>query len=287
MVGLALCGGGIKCAAHLGVLRVFQHHGIDFDIIAGSSAGALAGALYASGRSLDEIDRDLRQMHPRDVVRFTVGRHGLGDYRRFRRFLQTVIGQKRIEHLPRRLVITAVDLACGRTCLLEEGDLADAVYASCALPGVFQPLCRDGQVLMDGSLLEPLPVAALRQRGARVCVGVYFQRSPAAREPASAVEVIHRSFQVMMHEMARPSLDQADVLVQPDVGSCSIFDFSRLQDCLDAGIAAARQVLPLLQQRLAAAGAAAEPDTGVLPAAMTAPVTAGEPRFQEDPAPTA
>ena len=245
MWGLALSGGGVKCAAHLGVLKVLQRHGVEFDLIAGSSAGALVAVLYGLGTDLAELERRATQLRWQEIIGWRISRQGLGDPNRFLRLLRSLTRGVRLEDLPRRVLVTATDLRHGTPHIFERGEAAEAIYASCALPGLFPPLQRDGRVLVDGSVLSPLPVDLLKRHGARHCVGVLFD-GLGGYEPRSLLASARRCFDVMLNKLAADVRTSADILVTPALGDCGSFDFRQIRVCIAEGERAAQAVLPAL-----------------------------------------
>lgn len=261
MLGLALAGGGTKCAAHLGVLKVFRRHGIEFDIVAGASAGALVAVLYAMGKDLAEVEEALSTLRRGRVLGWTLGRHGLAHASRFQRFLRELTGGARLEGLSTRVLIPAADLLTGTLHLFVEGDAAEAIYASCALPGLLPPMPLRSELLVDGSAVAPLPVPLLKQHGAEVCVGVYF---PPGRvtAPASAVHTALRSVNILLHQLATVAGSEADLLLTPHVDHVSFLDFQHMGECIRAGERAAEAALPALLQLAGRAGAMVVPRPG-------------------------
>lgn len=242
--GLALCGGGVRCGAHLGVLRVLLEAGYDFPIIAGSSSGAVAGAMYALGMTPEQMERELQASPPR-VFGLRPGLCGLGSSGRFHRWLRDLVGGVKLEELPRQLIVTATDIANARPYLFTQGDLAEALYASSALPGLFSPLAVGEALLADGGLLNPLPVEPLRDAGAERLVGVYFCDGP--YRVRHVVHVVARSFHTMMFQMAQRALAGLDLLIEPQVGHYSITDARNLSACVQAGEVAAQHALQQAQ----------------------------------------
>jgi NTE family protein len=229
------------------VLKVLRRHGVEFDIVAGSSAGALVAVLYALGDDLGDVERQSVLLRWHEIIGWRISRHGVGDPRRFLRFLRVVTRGASLEDLPRRVLISATDLTQGTRYVFESGEAAEAIYASCALPGLFPPLRRDGRVLVDGSLLSPLPVDLLKCHGAKLSVGVSF-RGEANEEPRSLFGTIRRSFSVMMDKLETDILMEADMLIRPTVGGCSLLDLRQVQRCVAEGEMAAEAALPKLLQ---------------------------------------
>jgi NTE family protein len=173
-IGLALGGGAARGFAHIGVLRSLMAHGIKPTVIAGTSIGAIVGGLYAAGH-LDEFEHWCRQMTRRRVLGyldFALGGSGLIAGNRLGGKLEDVIGDATFADLPLRLAVIATEIGTGHEIWLTRGLVADAMAASYALPGIFPPKRIGGRWLMDGALVNPLPISAVRALGARLVIAV-------------------------------------------------------------------------------------------------------------------
>ena len=173
-IALALSGGAARGFAHIGVIRTLLAHGIRPDVITGTSIGAAIGGVFAAGR-LDDFEAWARELTRRRVfgyLDFSLAGSGLiGGDRLFRR-LDAVLGDRTFEELSVRMAVVATELRTNHEIWLTRGHLADAVRASCALPGIFPPSRIGGRWLMDGALVNPLPVSAARALGARLVIAV-------------------------------------------------------------------------------------------------------------------
>lgn len=173
-IGLALGGGAARGWAHIGVLRTLHEAGIVPDVIAGTSIGAVVGGCHAAGR-LDELERFARDLSKRRVfglVDFNFGGSGLITGNRLAKLLARGLGEARIEDLRRRFVCVATELGTGHEIWLSKGGLVDSIRASYALPGVFRPVNVHGRWLIDGALVNPVPVSVCRAFGARFVIAV-------------------------------------------------------------------------------------------------------------------
>ena len=173
-IGLALGGGSARGFAHVGVLRVLQKHGIDAQVIAGTSIGALSGGVYAAGR-LDKFEEWARSLTRRRIfsyLDFSIVGSGLIGGTRLAESLTSELGELRIEDLPVKFTAIATEIGTGHEIWLTRGLLAEAMSASYALPGVFPPVSIGGRWLMDGAVVNPVPVSAARAAGARLVIAV-------------------------------------------------------------------------------------------------------------------
>jgi NTE family protein len=173
-IGLALGAGSARGWAHIGVLRALTAAGIEPDIIAGTSIGAVAGGLYVAGEldSLEHFARDLTRRKIFGFLDFNFSGTGLIHGQRLREALETSLKGIQIEGLTRRFVAVATEISTGHETWLGRGYLVDAIRASYALPGIFKPVNIEGRWLFDGALVNPIPVSVCRALGARYVIAV-------------------------------------------------------------------------------------------------------------------
>jgi NTE family protein len=173
-VGIALGSGAARGWAHIGVLRSLERLGIKPEVVCGTSVGALIGGVYLGGR-LDELEEWARQLNKLRLSRLfdlQLGHGGLIAGRRIIEVLHPELRDRVIEHLPRRFACVTTELGTGHEIWLQEGNLVDALRASCALPGLLPPVRIDGRWLIDGALVNPVPVSVCRALGARLVIAV-------------------------------------------------------------------------------------------------------------------
>jgi len=270
-IGLALSGGGARGIAHVGVLKVLERAGVPVHLLAGTSAGGLVGALYAAGLSAHEIEEEALQIfRPRKMMALldrTLPRRGLLEGRKVMDHLAQWLGGLSFDQLRLPLALVAVDLNAKERVVLREGPVLEAVRATIALPGLFTPLERGGQLLVDGGLLDNLPVDVVRQMGADVVIGVDVATDEAAVAffaeelqhrrflPSGLVgtmEVLWRSLSVLMEMANRRCLEEGrpDLLIRPAIppGVTVISGFTRTAEIIAAGELAAREALPELEK---------------------------------------
>jgi NTE family protein len=250
-VALVLGGGGARGFAHVGVIRVLEDARVPVELVVGTSVGSLVGAFYAGytdSRGLERIARDLERD---DLFDFGLAPAlfgtGLASGDRLEAFVRRHVGVARIEELRVPYAAVATDLDSGRAVVLRTGDVARAVRASSAIPGVFEPVPIDGRLLVDGAVARNLPVKVARELGADVVIAVDVTAIEGAARPSNFVEVILRAVNIVVHAEVEEARRDADVLVAPAVGEVGFIDFDRKDHAIAAGVLAARAALPAIR----------------------------------------
>ena len=242
-VGLALAGGFARGIAHIGVLRVLREAGIPIDCVAGTSVGALIGAAYCAGASLELMEEEGRRTSFADFGRWTPSWLGLATNQRMEKYLERFTPVKTFEELKTPLAIATSDLNQGLTVYYSSGPIVQPMRASCAYPGLFVPIQYDGRTLADGFLTSPVPVEGALLLGADVVIAVYLD-SGTEGTPRTAVEVISRSFNIIQRHADIAWRQQADLIIEPDVHPYAWDDFSKTPELIQAGEKAAVAMLP-------------------------------------------
>jgi NTE family protein len=250
-VGLALGGGFARGIAHIGVLRVLEEHQIPIDFIAGTSVGALIAATYASGTSLDEMERQGSATRFSDFGRWTLSRMGMASNERLEDFLHKFTPAKTFGEMKIPLSIVAADLLTGESIHFIDGEIGPALRASCAYPGLFLPVEYRGRVLVDGFLTETVPAEAARDLGAELVIGVHLEPGLLRSKPRNTIEVISRSFSIIQTAAAQLWHKDVDVLIEPDVHHILWDEFVKTPQLVAAGEAATRDAMPKIKAALA------------------------------------
>lgn len=240
-IGLALGGGVARGPAHIGVLSVLEEAQIPIDCIAGTSAGAVIGAVYCAGLALPQMRQLAGQMTWSKITRPIWPRRGLVSFERMEIWLETYIGDLNIEDLPIPFAAVATDVHSGEPVILREGPVATAVHASSSVPGIVAPLEINGHLLCDGGISANIPIEAARQLGADYVIGVdLFAPEYNGGGPLSlgftAIETMVRN--------SGGGVAKADCLIVPAIADHSYLRFSRGDEYVALGEAAARQMLP-------------------------------------------
>ena len=244
-IGLALGGGFARGLAHVGVLRVFEAHGIPIHCITGVSAGAIAAAAYASGATPDEIGAAGTSMRFGDVARWSICRMGFAASERMERFLRRLLKRYRFEEMPLPLGVVATDIITGEPVYFRgEGDVFLPIRASCAYPGLFRPVPYEDGMLVDGAMSMEVPAALARSLGATRVVSVHLPMQGRLVKPSNMFQVVNRCFQIMQARTEVGWKEQSDVVIQPDVRGVEWDGFKSALSLIEAGERAAMEALP-------------------------------------------
>ncbi|MBQ0945170.1 patatin-like phospholipase family protein [Ideonella sp. 4Y16] len=255
-LALALGGGSARGFAHIGVARALEQAGIAADLVVGTSAGALVGAFLAAGWSAAQMEAFALQVREADVADFaSAGRRGMLAGEALARIVAERLRGAQIEQLRTPFAAVTTDLRSGELVLLRQGPVADAVRASCSIPGVFVPPMVQGRELVDGGLVSPLPVRAARQLGAELVLAVDVAARPRRHDLSGLYEVVLQSFEIMGRALADQEALQADLVVRPDTAQFASSDFGARREMIQAGYEAALPLIPALRKRLDALAA--------------------------------
>jgi len=250
-IGVALGGGFARGMAHIGVLKVLEQEGIPVRVIAGTSVGALIGACYCSGLSVEELERVARSVRFTTFARWTVSRYGFASNDRMVQFLNRTLKVKTFEELRIPLGVTATDFKTGDGVVFHSGSIIDPIRASCAYPGMFLPVEIRGRWLVDGMLSHPVPTSPLHEMGADRVIAVHL-RGQWSKDgaPRHLFDVIGQSFAIAQDQMSHLWRGAADVIVEPDVAGFAYDDFKRAGELITSGEIATRKVLPEIRKWL-------------------------------------
>ena len=250
-VGLALGGGFARGFAHLGVLQVLEQNNVPISHIAGTSVGSILGAAYASGTPLAHIIETCRTLRFRDIARWRVSRLGLASNHRLENLIERVFDSRNFEDLRIPLAAVATDLSSGEPVVFTQGNLADAIRASCAFPGLFEPVEIGTRCLADGGLVAPVPTRAARDLGADPVIGISVGVQDGHRgAPTNIFQVVSRAVSAAQKHQLEIWERHADLVLRPDVQSLAWDDFHRAEEAIAAGATATWRALPRIEKLL-------------------------------------
>lgn len=255
-IGLALSGGAVRGAAHIGVLEVLKEARIRPDIVAGVSAGSAIGALHCAGYSPSQLRELALEMKWRRLTRFRRPHLSLFDTGPMEQYLDELLASKSFADLETPFVALAADILTSTEVALSAGPVARAVRASCAIPGLFTPIEWDEHLLVDGGIMNNLPVQVLRDLGADYVIAVDVMSSMGVnRRPRNIFEMCLLSAYAALRVAYRES-QEADCIIHPAVSDLSLVDFDDVPELIARGRLAAEASLNQVQRDLGLAGAA-------------------------------
>ena len=252
VVGLSLSGGTTYGAAHAGVLKVLQEAGVRPEIVTGTSAGAIVGAAYCAGVPVDTLATLFQTMGWRSLLRVSVRKHlSIFDTQPLEDFIRKFIGDAEFKDLSTPLAVIATDIRTGERVVLDKGPVATAVRASSAIPGLFSPVEIEGRLLVDGGIVDNLPVEQARAMGATyVIASDVSKRGKHVDNPSNPIEVFLTMIYIMQERAALIDADQCECYIRPQVTHYSSYSFRDSQKLIEEGIRAAEAVLPDLKRDL-------------------------------------
>jgi NTE family protein len=250
-VALVLGGGAARGFAHIGVIKSLEAQGIVPDIVVGTSAGSVVGALYAGGMSGFEMQKLALQMEEGMVLDWTLPNRGVLKGEALQAFINQKLKNQSIQKLPKPLGIVATDLESGEMVLFRQGNTGMAVRASSTLPGIFQPVEISGRDYVDGGLTSPVPAQAARTMGADFVIAVDISNVGRREKLTGTMDVMLQTFAIMGHAISQHELEDADVVIRPKTAAISSTDFEDRHLAILEGEKAAAAIMPELKARLA------------------------------------
>jgi NTE family protein len=255
-IGLALGGGAARGFAHIGVIKALEAQGIVPDIVVGTSAGSLVGALYAAGNNgfaLHKLALDMDEAAISDwSVPLFAKSTGVLKGEALQNYVNRSVNNLPLEKMKIAFGAVATDLNSGLPVLFQRGNTGLAVRASSAVPSVFQPVSIGNRFYVDGGLVSPVPVRFARQMGADFVIAVNISAQPDAQPSSSAMDVLLQTFAIMGQSINHYELKDADIVIQPRLGSMKGNDFPGRNLAILAGEQAAVLVMPEIRQKLKA-----------------------------------
>jgi NTE family protein len=264
-IGLALGGGAAKGFAHIGVIKMLEASGIHPDVVAGTSAGSVVGALYASGMdafALQQTAFGLDEAKIRDVRLFS---GGLVQGQALQDYVNQLLHKQPIEQLKMPFAAVATELESGTRTVFVRGNTGRAVRASSSIPGVFEPVEIHGKHYVDGGVVSPIPVDAARQLGADFVIAVDISAAPDGSNPQGMMNIVGQSIDIMGRQLAAQESARADVVIRPDLRGIGRTDFEQKNQAILQGEKAALAAIPAIRAKLAAMVAARQAAAVVAP----------------------
>ena len=247
-LGLALSGGGTRGFAHIGVLKAFNEEHIAFDCVAGTSIGSLIGSLYCAGVGLDVMIREAELVQKRELVR----RFWLNsDSSNIARVVNRLLVDKTFDELSIPFAAVAVDIASGNEAVLNSGNVAKAVSASCAVPALFTPVESDGKLLVDGGLLNNMPADVCRAMGAEKVIGVDLNHSRGSGTRSKKLtDILIATWMITTKSTMYKGEQNSDIVIEPELSNFSRASLDNIDEMVEEGYRAAKEKMPEIKKLL-------------------------------------
>jgi NTE family protein len=251
LVGLALSGGTAKSLAHIGVLQALEEADIRVDCLAGTSGGAIVGAVYAAGFSIEQLTEVAGKLRWRHLARLTFPKLGLLNNSGVRSFLTDLLGDVTFADLRIPLAIVGTDFLAGKKVVFRDGKVAEAAMISSSIPNVFEPVELDGTLYVDGGLVEYLPVETVREFNPRVVIAVNLgHREEPSSRPGNLLHVAMQVVGIAARQNALISETRADIVIRPPAASFPSFDLMASSRLIEVGYAETKKRVPEIQALL-------------------------------------
>ena len=249
-LALVLGGGGARGFAHVGVLKMLDAQGLKPDLIVGTSAGSVAGALYASGLNGFDLQKMAFELDRATLADWSMFGKGLIRGDALQTFVNQAVHNRPIESLTIPFACVATRIDTGQAVLFQRGNVGQAVRASSSVPGIFQPAQIGEYEYVDGGLVSPVPIRYAKQLGANFIIAVDVSTPPNPAATTGKFDVVMRSFEIMGQAIRNAELPEADVLIKPDLTGITSSNFESKQMAILQGERAALAAMPQIRAKL-------------------------------------
>ena len=250
-IGLALGGGAAKGFAHIGVIKMLEANGLRLEVVSGTSAGSVVGALYASGMDAFQMQEHafaLDEASIRDVSLFS---GGVVKGQKLQDYVNELVRQRPIERMGKPFAAVSTQLETGKRTVFTRGNTGQAVRASSSIPGVFEPVSIGRWTYVDGGIVSPVPVDAARQLGADFVIAVDISTKASGKAPGSLLGNVNQAITIMGQRLGAQETARADVVIRPRVNDIGAADFDQRNNAILEGEKAALAAMPQIRARLA------------------------------------
>lgn len=249
-IGLALGSGGARGFAHLGAIKVLKEEGIPIDCIAGSSMGAMVGCFYGAGLDIERLYKLATAFKRKYYLDFTVPKMGFIAGKRVKELIRIFTHGKNLEQLEIPVRVVATDLMTGEKIVFEKGPIADAVRASISIPGIFVPEKLNDRLLVDGGVVDRIPVSVVREMGADIIIAIDVSHVKTNIEITSIYDVIMQSLDIMQMELVANREVASNIMIRPRVEMFSSRAFTNIEEIITIGEEETRKQVDSIKQVL-------------------------------------
>jgi NTE family protein len=246
-IGLALGGGAAKGIAHIGVIKCLEEDDIDISYISGTSIGSLVASFYAFGKTVEQMLTISETLSISRVTSFTLRKRGFFTTESIRELVIKELGNVNIEDANIPLAILAADITTGEEIIFRHGPLTDAICASVAVPGIYIPVELQGRLLVDGGIVENVPISPLKKMGAGIIIAVDLNGISRYRYPKDIMDVMGNAFDIAIDLRTRDQIKSADLVISMDLSQFSRVDNTkRVQELMNVGYYTTKNKIPKL-----------------------------------------
>lgn len=252
-IALVLGGGGARGYAHIGVLKVLTDAHLPIDLVVGTSVGSLVGAVYSDNGDFAQVQRSMQDANFWSFFDFSniPNLKGIAEGYRIEKFVLAHMRSKDFNETKIKLIVSSTNLKTGDVYPIESGPIAPAIRASTAIPGLIQPVQLYGHILVDGGMVDPVPVDLAKPLHPNIIIAVDIARELPTKLPTDASGIAARSMSISRLRITAASLEGADIVIRPKVGDISDFDLAARQQLITEGEAAAKAALPAIHKLMA------------------------------------
>lgn len=242
-LGIAFGGGGVRGFMHLGVLKALEEEGIKPEVVSGTSSGAIAATLYASGMTFEEMEAAIEDIGISDMADFVMSSTGLVNGKKLSEWINSQVGYDDLTDMPIPVALTATNLTTQQVVMIRSGNPGHAVQTSSTIPGAFVPVENQGDILIDGGVLSVIPVATVRKLGAQkvIAVDIYCHNQPTPDVSASNITLA--SFRMQSCRLSQQELNSADIIIAPTFEPGSSGSFDEKEQAIEAGYLATKEMM--------------------------------------------
>jgi len=234
-IGIVLSGGGARGIAHLGVLKALEEFGIKPSVISGTSAGAIAGAFYARGFSIDEIIKIIKKGHFFNFSNILIEKQGFFSMKGFEKIYTKYFPNNSFSDLHIPLFVSATDILKGEIVYFSSGDLSKTLMASSCIPVVFQPVNYNGTLYVDGGVLDNFPIEPLLDQ-CETIIGIYVNSIKKEIDEIHMNNILDRTFHLAVNNSVKPKIEKCNLFIEPpDMSQFGIFDLKKINKIFEYG----------------------------------------------------
>ena len=249
-IGLALGSGAAKGFAHIGVLKALQENKIQVDAVVGCSAGALIGGLYCCDLTPKEIEELACKVEIKDWIDLTIPTLGLIRGRKVEEMMKRFTKEKNIEDLNKKFIAIATNLNTSEKYIFENGPVSKAIRSSISIPGVFEPVTLDDMTLVDGAVVDRVPLSEIKKLNLDIVIAVDLGFTVLGKDKLNILDIIIQSIELLTEQAMKTKRLDADILIEPDLKSISPSRFDLAEEAIEIGYLATLNKIEAIKNKI-------------------------------------